>query len=84
MFEMSRMVEIWIFVGLGVMVILFLMNGMARLYRKAGPHEALVVYGFRGTRIVRHEDLPRGASSWWRSPCRRRLCCAPVPRSAVG
>jgi flotillin len=25
----------------------------ARLYRKAGPHEALVVYGFRGTRIVK-------------------------------
>jgi len=24
----------------------------ARLFRKAGPHEALVVYGFRGTRIV--------------------------------
>src|SRR5439155_919129 len=23
------------------------------LYRKAGPHEALVVYGFRGTRIVK-------------------------------
>jgi flotillin len=26
---------------------------MARLYRKAGPHEALIVYGFRGTRIVK-------------------------------
>src|SRR5437764_9883578 len=25
----------------------------ARLYRKAGPHEALVVYGFRGTRIIK-------------------------------
>ena len=25
----------------------------ARLYRKAGPHEALIVYGFRGTRIVK-------------------------------
>src|ERR1700688_4753629 len=52
MFEMSRMVEIWIFVGLGVMVILFLMSGMARLYRKAGPHEALIVYGLGGTRVV--------------------------------
>jgi len=46
------MVEIWIFVGLGVMVILFLMSGMARLYRKAGPHEALIVYGLGGTRVV--------------------------------
>jgi flotillin len=26
---------------------------MASLYRKAGPHEALIVYGFRGTRIVK-------------------------------
>jgi flotillin len=26
---------------------------LSRLYRKAGPHEALVVYGFRGTRIVK-------------------------------
>src|SRR5271166_4620382 len=50
--EMSRMLEIWIFVGLGVMVILFLMSGMARLYRKAGPHEALIVYGLGGTRVV--------------------------------
>src|SRR5256714_1884452 len=50
--EMSRMVEIWIVVGLGVMVLLFLMSGMARLYRKAGPHEALIVYGLGGTRVV--------------------------------
>src|ERR1017187_10662021 len=49
--EMSRMVEIWIFAGLGVMVLLFLMSGMARLYRKAGPHEALIVYGLGGTRV---------------------------------
>ena len=48
----SNVVEIWIFVGLGVMVILFLMSGMARLYRKAGPHEALIVYGLGGTRVV--------------------------------
>src|SRR5579862_5325157 len=49
---LSSMVTIWIFVGLGVMVILFLMSGMARLYRKAGPHEALIVYGLGGTRVV--------------------------------
>src|SRR5499427_1930007 len=51
--EMSRVVEIWIFVGLGVMVILFLISGAARIYRKAGPHEALIVYGLGGTRIVK-------------------------------
>ena len=59
MLGISGWIEIWIFVGLGVMVILFLMSGMARLYRKAGPHEALIVYGFRGTRVVQG---PRHAS----------------------
>jgi flotillin len=29
------------------------MTMFAQLYRKAGPHEALVVYGFRGTRIIK-------------------------------
>jgi len=52
MFEMSRMMEIWIWVGLGVLVLLFILSALARLYRKAGPHEALIVYGFRGTRVV--------------------------------
>ena len=45
-------VEIWIIVGLAVLAVLFLMSMLARLYRKAGPHEALIVYGFRGTRVV--------------------------------
>src|SRR6204780_2956492 len=52
MFGLSTVVTIWIFAGLGVMVLLFLMSGMARLYRKAGPHEALIVYGLGGTRVV--------------------------------
>jgi flotillin len=43
---------VWIVAGLMVLAILFLMAMFARLYRKAGPHEALVVYGARGTRIV--------------------------------
>src|SRR5947207_35492 len=42
----------WIIVGLGVVAIMLLFAMFARLFRKAGPHEALVVYGFRGTRIV--------------------------------
>jgi flotillin len=45
--------EIWIIVGLCVLGMLFLMSGLARLYRKAGPHEALIVYGFGGTRVVK-------------------------------
>jgi flotillin len=45
--------EVFIIAGLMVLAVLFLMAMFARLYRKAGPHEALVVYGFRGTRIVK-------------------------------
>src|SRR5579864_70507 len=44
--------EIFIIAGLMVLAVLFLMAMFARLYRKAGPNQALVVYGFRGTRIV--------------------------------
>ena len=45
--------EIWIIAALSVLATFFLMSMLARLYRKAGPHEALVVYGFRGTRVVK-------------------------------
>src|SRR5204862_7245997 len=39
--------------GLRALTLILLMSMFARVYRKAGPHEALVVYGFRGTRIVK-------------------------------
>jgi flotillin len=52
MFEMSKMAEIWVIVGLCVLGLMFVFSVLARLYRKAGPHEALIVYGFRGTRVV--------------------------------
>src|ERR1700736_5527896 len=45
--------EIYVIAGLMVLSILFLSAMFAKLYRKAGPHEALVVYGFRGPRIVK-------------------------------
>src|SRR6202048_1784471 len=45
--------DVWIIAGLVVVAILFLMGMVARMYRKAGPHEALIVYGFRGTRIIK-------------------------------
>ena len=35
-----------------VLAIVFLMAMFAKLFRKAGPHEAIIVYGFRGTRVV--------------------------------
>ncbi len=40
-------------VALMALTIIFLTSVMATLYRKAGPHEALVVYGFRGTRVIK-------------------------------
>jgi flotillin len=51
--------DLGISAGVGVMVglmgltIILLLSILATLYRKAGPHEALVVYGFRGTRVVK-------------------------------
>jgi flotillin len=45
-------IEWIVIIGLGVLVLMLLMSGLARLYRKAGPHEALLVYGFRGKRAV--------------------------------
>src|SRR5947208_440401 len=45
-------VEYLIIAGLAVLALLLLMSVLARLYRKAGPHEALVVYGFRGKRVI--------------------------------
>ena len=50
--SLPKGIEIWVIVGLGVMALLLLISTMARLYRKAGPHEALVVYGFRGKRVI--------------------------------
>jgi len=45
--------EIFVMASLVVLAILFLMSMFARLYRKAGPHQALVVYGARGTRVIK-------------------------------
>ncbi len=45
--------SVWVIGGLMVLAVLFLMSVLARLYRKAGPHEALIVYGFRGTRVIK-------------------------------
>jgi flotillin len=45
--------QIVLFVGLGVLALIFLMGILARMYRKAGPNEALIVYGFRGPRVIK-------------------------------
>ncbi len=44
---------VWLIVGLMIIVVLFIMMSLATLFRRAGPHEAIIVYGFRGTRIVK-------------------------------
>jgi flotillin len=45
--------SVWVLAGLAVVAVILLMGLVARMYRKAGPHEALIVYGFRGTRIIK-------------------------------
>jgi flotillin len=40
-------------VGVSLLVLIVVMGVMARMYRKAGPNEALIVYGFRGPRVVK-------------------------------
>jgi len=39
--------------GVGLLIIIILMGMMARMFRKAGPNEALIVYGFRGPRVIK-------------------------------
>src|SRR5580765_2505577 len=44
--------QVFVIAALMVLALLFLMMMFAKLFRKAGPHEALIIYGFRGTRVV--------------------------------
>ena len=45
--------DVLMITALAVIAIFMLMAMFARLYRKAGPNEALVVYGIRGPRIIK-------------------------------
>jgi flotillin len=47
---MQEIVILGVLMALGL---LFIVGMFARLFRKAGPHEALIVYGFRGTRVIK-------------------------------
>src|SRR5271168_4561263 len=40
-------------IGLALLLLIFLMAALARMFRKAGPNEALIVYGFRGPRVIK-------------------------------
>src|ERR1700722_1499052 len=44
--------EVTFIVVAAVLTLLFLMMAVATLFRKAGPHQALIVYGLRGTRTL--------------------------------
>jgi flotillin len=51
MFGLSN--AVLIIVGAMIVSFVLLMIFVAKLFRKAGPNEALIVYGFRGTRVVK-------------------------------
>jgi flotillin len=44
--------EVAYIVVAAVLTLLFMMIAVATLFRKAGPHQALIVYGLRGTRTL--------------------------------
>src|SRR5215469_605311 len=46
-------IDVIVIAGTAVGALILLMGVFAKLYRKAGPHEALIVYGFRGTRVIK-------------------------------
>jgi flotillin len=45
--------EIVMYTGIGAILLILLMGMAARMYRKAGPNEALIVYGIRGPRVIK-------------------------------
>jgi flotillin len=47
------LVELLIIVGVLVVVLLLIIMLAARLYRKVGPNQALIIYGFGGTKVVK-------------------------------
>lgn len=50
---MPSIPTLWTMVGLMIAVVVFLLVSLATLFRRAGPHEAIIVYGLRGIRIVK-------------------------------
>jgi flotillin len=50
---MPSIPTLWTMVGLMIAVVVFLMVSLATLFRRAGPHEAIIVYGLRGIRVVK-------------------------------
>src|ERR1700744_630351 len=44
--------QVIVIVGLSVLAILVLFALMAKMYRKAGPNEAIIRYGFGGPKVI--------------------------------
>ena len=44
---------VFVVIGLCVLVMIALASLLAHMFRKAGPNEALIVYGFRGPRVIK-------------------------------
>src|SRR5215469_11929215 len=51
--HMTELSSVWVIAGLSVLAVVAIAAMIARMYRKVGPHEALIVYGFRDTRIIK-------------------------------
>ena len=45
--------EIVLIAGLAVLGLILILGVLARMYRKAGPNEALIVYGIKGPRVIK-------------------------------
>jgi flotillin len=50
---MTQTNEIVVYAGLALLGLILVLGLLARMYRKAGPNEALIVYGFRGPRVIK-------------------------------
>jgi flotillin len=50
---MPSIPTLWMMVGLMIAVVVFLLVSLATLFRRAGPHEAIIVFGLRGIRVVK-------------------------------
>jgi flotillin len=44
---------VWFVVAGMILAIILLFSFIAQMFRKAGPNEAFIVYGFRGTRVIK-------------------------------
>ena len=44
---------VFVVIGLCILATIVLLSILATMFRKAGPNEALIVFGFRGPRVIK-------------------------------